>query len=115
MSAAVIQFTGERHAPTVFRTRFEQDADVRALRDARLIRDAKVDEGDWLQAAFLAMLRVMGEEQRRTLEGVLTMRAIAAEDKPAEQAAAIIRFRYGRPDHCQRVVHMLTRMEGEAR
>jgi hypothetical protein len=110
MSAAVIPFRGEQ----IEQPGPQQREEMRALRDARLIKKAHLEEGDWLQAAFLALLRVMDGQQRRTLEGALAVRAIAGGDPAAETALAIIRFRSGSPEHCGRVARMLARMNGGA-
>jgi hypothetical protein len=114
VSGVVVPFKGEwQGGAQIERAPATQRAEVRALRDARLIRDANREEGNWLNAAFVALLKVLSDDQRRLLEASLAIRAAAAEDRDAEQALAIVRFRTGSPEHCQRVATMLCRMRAE--
>jgi hypothetical protein len=111
--AAVIPFTGSWQGEGRFeRTSYQLNVESRALRDARLIREAKQEADNWLSMAFLAMLRVLSDEQRRLLEATLAIRAVTG-DVEAEQALAIVRFRNGTPEHCGRVAEMLRRLNAE--
>ena len=113
MTAAVVPFKGKT-LPRFERMPAQQMAGIRALRDARLIRDASAEGDNWLNAAFFALLRAMGDDQRRLVEALLATRAAAADDKGAEQALALIRFRFGSPEHVREVSKMLIRMNADA-
>lgn len=116
MSATIVAFPSGERRPRFPRSTAHQRDEARALRDARLIRDASKDgqlDGDsWLQAAFLALLKVMDADQRRAFEAMLAIRAVAGEDKAAETALAIVRFKTGTPEHCRPIADMLARMGG---
>jgi hypothetical protein len=113
MSASVVPFTGPWQGGATFeRSVAEQRADAKALRDARLLREAKRDGDCWQSQLLLAIFGVLDTEQRRKVEARLAVRRDCME---AEQALAIVHFRFGCPEHCGRVAEMLSRMNpGEA-
>lgn len=74
-----------------------------------LIREAKREEDSWLSVAFLALLKVMDADQRRTLETLLAVRGHTGS-RAAEQAAAVMRFAHGSPEYVGRIATMLSRM-----
>lgn len=108
-------FTGKAVGPIFERSPVQQREEGRALRDARLIREVRQEEGDtWQTVAFLALVKALDPRQQRTLEALLSVRAIAGDDEAAEKAAAVVRMATGSPEHCGRVASMLVRMNGGA-
>ena len=112
MSAAVLPFTGKQVGPVSERSQAEQRADVRATRDARLIRDALDCGTTWEGAALMALIKALGKTQRAAVLGILDIRTIAGGDANAEQAAAMIRFETGTPQEIARVATLVVKMRG---
>jgi hypothetical protein len=115
VSAVILPFKGEWQGGACFeRSSYTQKADARAIRDARLIIDAKREADNWLSAAFLALLCVLDKQQLAQLEAFLCIRGVAGGNREAEQALAIVRLQTGSSEQRQRVGQMVKRLLGEA-
>jgi len=113
VSGAVIPFAkSERERPVCERSPSQQRQDDRDIREARLVKEARGEADNWLGVAFLALIRVMDDQQRRKLEAFLTISAFAGENYHAEQALAVVHFATGSPERVGRVAELLSRMNG---
>lgn len=105
MSAAVVPFTGKAQ-PRFERSPATMRADDRATRDAYLIGEAVAGD-NWHGEAFMALLKVLDENQQRNLTAVLTMRGIW--NPHAETAAAMARQVTGTSEHKAKVADLICR------
>ena len=111
MSAVVLSFHGGRASRSRLPLRFRMEQQV--VRDARLVRDALGGETGWQTAVIMALVKTLDNAQRRELLGSLGNRAIVANEREAEQAAAMIRFETGEPEEIARVATLVARMRGK--
>ena len=110
MSAAVLSHPGMGGQIIPMPSQFRMEQQV--VRDARLVRDALGGETGWQTAVIMALVKTLDNAQRRELLGSLGNRAIVANEREAEQAAAMIRFETGEPEEIARVATLVARMRG---
>lgn len=108
MTAAILPFQRQKEGG-FDRSPFQQRADDRLIREARLIVAAKRDRDDWTGRLLLALLPTLDPLQQARISVAL---ATCADSEPAQQALALVHLATASKEERQRIRAVLDRLEG---